>query len=274
MSGQGKLEERLSWCQRARLKAIETLAYWKGRVNTSDLIRHFGISRAVALRDFKIYRGVAPRNLEYNPTDKAFAPAEGFSPLLGVPHFDDWIAMSPGNCEIVERPLFDLSREITRPTLMAINQGLALHVLYRSMEHPDGMERRLYPHTLVYTGFRWHVRAWCDFREEFRDFNLSRMVRACVLDQKAPENVVRQQDSLWNRMVEIRLKANPELSKKEQHLIEAEFGMQRKILSVTTRAALVMYVLQSFQVEVNKETNPRKNRLVLSNWSALESYLW
>ena len=274
MSGQGKLEERLSWCQRARLKAIETLAYWKGRVNTSDLIRHFGISRAVALRDFKIYRGIAPRNLEYNPTDKVFAPAEGFSPHLGPPRFDDWITMYPGNCEFVERPLFDLLPEITRPTLTAVNQGLALRVLYRSMEHPDGMERTLYPHTLVYTGFRWHVRAWCDFRKEFRDFNLSRMVRARVLDQKAPEHAIREQDSLWNRMVEIRLKANPGLSKKEQRLIKAEFGMLGKTLSITTRAALVMYVLQSFQVEIDKGRNPRKNRLILSNRSALESYLW
>ena len=274
MSGHGKSTERFTWCQRARLKAIETLAYWKGRVNTSDLIRYFGISRAVALRDFKIYRGIAPRNLEYNPTDKAFAPAEGFSPHLGPVRFDDWIAMSPGNCELVERPLFDLPPKITRPALAAVNQGLALRVLYRSMEHPDGMERTLYPHTLVYTGFRWHVRAWCSFREEFRDFNLARMVHARALDQQAPEHANKDQDALWNRMVEIHLKANPKLSENEQRLIEAEFGMRRKVLHITTRAALVMYVLQSFQVEIDKDTNPRKNRLVLNNRSALEAYLW
>ena len=274
MRGKGKPEKKLTWCQRSRLKAIETLAYWKGRVNTSDLIRYFGISRAVALRDFKIYRGIAPRNLEYNPTDKAFAPADGFSPYLGSPRFDDYMAMLPGKCELIERPLFDLSPKITRPTLMAVNQGFALLVLYRSLEHPDGLERTLYPHALVYTGFRWHIRAWCSFREEFRDFNLSRMEHARALDQKAPKHAGQDRDALWNKRVEIHLKANPELSDDEQRLIEAEFGMRRKVLSITTRGALVMYVLQSFQVEIGKGTNPRRNRLVLYNRSALKDCLW
>jgi len=35
--------------------------------------------------------------------------------------------------------------------------------------------RLIEPHTLVYTGMRWHARAYCEKNGQYRDFVLSRL---------------------------------------------------------------------------------------------------
>lgn len=35
--------------------------------------------------------------------------------------------------------------------------------------------RLIAPHTLIYTGMRWHVRACCEKNRQYRDFVLSRL---------------------------------------------------------------------------------------------------
>lgn len=39
---------------------------------------------------------------------------------------------------------------------------------------PEAEIRLIAPHTLVYSGMRWHVRAYCDKNHDYRDFVLSR----------------------------------------------------------------------------------------------------
>ena len=41
--------------------------------------------------------------------------------------------------------------------------------------HPNVEIRLIAPHTLVYTGMRWHVRAYCEKNGQYRDFVLSRL---------------------------------------------------------------------------------------------------
>ena len=142
------------------------------------------------------------------------------------------------------------------------------------MEHPSGTERSLFPHTMVYSGFRWHLRAWCCLREDFRDFNLSRVSNVASLDKPPPPQSLPSEDLLWNEIVDILLVANPRLSEQERSLIEAEFGMVNKRLRVTTRAALVMYTLQAYQVDPDPDDNVYKQRLVLANRDKVAPFLW
>ena len=43
-----------------------------------------------------------------------------------------------------------------------------------SFTTPDAETRLIAPHTLIYTGMRWHVRAYCEKNRDYRDFVLSR----------------------------------------------------------------------------------------------------
>src|SRR5690606_18739943 len=77
----------------------------------------------------------------------------------------------------VQLPDRTVRPEIVREILRACRTQTSVKILYASMTNPVWSERVISPHTLVYTGFRWHVRAYCHKRGEFRDFILSRIDR-------------------------------------------------------------------------------------------------
>lgn len=265
---------KTTWCQKTRLRAIETLAFWRGRVNSRDLMETFGVSRVVALRDIHNYMDHVPGNLDYKKSDKAFLATNMFQKQFTAGAINEWIALDSKLCEYVEKPQFEINPELARPLIMAIHKRTGVVVSYRSMEHPSGSERSLFPHTLVYSGFRWHIRAWCCVRCEFRDFNLSRISNVHASSDAAPSGSHPKNDVLWNKMVDIKLIANSEMTKQERALIESEFGMTNNYLKLTTRAALIMYTLQAYQVDPSRDDDIYKQRLVVSNLEEIESFLW
>ena len=266
--------KEISWYQRARLRAIETIAYWHGRINSRDLIERFGISRVVALGDIQRYMKKAPGNLIYRRSEKAYLATSIFKNQFTSGVIDEWMSLDSGLCEYVEKPQFEINPELARPLIQAIHKGTCITIMYRSMEHPSGTERSLFPHTLVYSGIRWHLRAWCCLRNDFRDFNLSRISSATPINKKAHPESEPSEDLLWNKMVELRLVANPRMNEQERSLIEAEFGMVQKQLRVTTRAALVMYTLQAYQVDPDLVEDVYKQRLVLTNPDEIAPFFW
>lgn len=275
--------EELSWFQQARLRAVETLAYWSGRVNASDLMAIFQVSRLIAQRDIKRYLNLVPGNLSYNGTERAHLATSIFKNVLTRGDIQEYLALghetSAGvemaQIERIVMPRQNLRPQVTRVALAAIRQRRALRLRYRSLEHPNGLDRILYPHTLVYSGFRWHMRAYCSTRMDFRDFNLARIADVPVIVEGEEDAAVPDKDVSWHQDVLIRLISNPALSSAEQSLIKFEFEMDRSELNVHSRAALVPYVLMAYQVEtVEAAEDPRKNRLVVANESEIKEYMW
>mgnify|MGYP000072932630 CR=1 FL=1 len=264
----------ITWYQHARLRAIETISFWQGKINTRDIMEIFGVSRVIAQSDIHRYMERAAGNLIYQRSEKAYFVTNLFKNKITSGGIEEWVALDPTLSEYVEKPQFSIKTEITRPLIQAINKGVGISIKYRSMEHPDGSERVLFPHILVYTGFRWHVRAWCSVRNEFRDFNLARISEARPSDLIISPEIAQSDDLLWNKKVEILLRANPGLSKEEQLLIEFEFNMVNKKLKVISRAALVMYTLQAYQVDPSNYEEGYKQRLVLDNRDDITHYLW
>lgn len=265
---------KISWYQKARLRAIETIAFWRGRINSRDLMERFGVSRVVALGDIQRYMQQAPGNLIYRGSEKAYLATSIFKNQFTSGAIDEWMTLDSSLCEYVAKPQFEIKPELARPLILAIHKGTGVTIIYRSMEHPSGSERSLYPHTLVYSGFRWHLRAWCCVRKDFRDFNLSRISSVIPLSKKPPSGSVPSEDLLWNKMVDILLVANPRMSKQERSLIEAEFGMVKKQLTVSSRAALIMYTLQAYQVDPDLNDDINKQRLVLANPDEIAPFFW
>jgi predicted DNA-binding transcriptional regulator YafY len=272
----------LSWFQQARLRAVESLAYWAGRVNASDLMAIFRVSRLIAQRDIKGYLNLAPGNLSYNGTERAYLATSIFKPVLTRGDIEEYLTLGHGASagvettylEHVAMPRFHLRPEVTRIVLTAVRQGCALRLRYRSLDHPTGLDRTLYPHTLVYSGFRWHMRAYCVRRAEFRDFNLARIADLPALVEGKMEAAKPHNDVSWHQNVMIRLAPNPALSTAEQGLIESEFSIFSE-LKIQSRAALVPYILMAYQVETaDTVAKPRKNRLVLVNESELREFIW
>src|SRR5690625_5587511 len=61
-----------------------------------------------------------------------------------------------------------------RGLVTAIRTQQRLEVDYVSLSNPNRQGRIIVPHTFVSTGLRWHLRAWCEKSQSYRDFVLSR----------------------------------------------------------------------------------------------------
>ena len=70
------------WGQERRLEFIEFRLLWEGRINRSELVDHFGISVPQASIDLSRYAELAPANLIYDKTAKAYVTGVQFVPVF------------------------------------------------------------------------------------------------------------------------------------------------------------------------------------------------
>jgi len=101
------------------------------------------------------------------------------------------------------------------------------------MQNPQWHERMISPHTLVYTGFRWHVRAYCHQSKQFKDFLLSRIDRTPVV--VAIDTVDPAQDQQWHEEIMLTLMPNPKLNESQKAL--AHYTLQRYQAAITLAEA-------------------------------------
>src|SRR5258708_38823803 len=74
--------EDVRWGLAQRFEFIEWRVFWVGRVNRSDLEERFGVSTPQASVDLRSYQEAAPKNIEYDATEKAYVPLSTFRPQL------------------------------------------------------------------------------------------------------------------------------------------------------------------------------------------------
>ncbi|MDC6684783.1 WYL domain-containing protein, partial [Leclercia adecarboxylata] len=134
--------------------------------------------------------------------------------------------------------------------LRAFREGLRLECDYVSFTTPEAETRLIAPHTLIYTGMRWHVRAYCEKNKDYRDFVLSRFRGVPELMDDGTENT-REQDPGWSTQVQVIIELDSRLPE-QQAIIETDYGMQDGRLVIETRDALVQYVLQRYQIDTTK----------------------
>ncbi|MBC3235086.1 WYL domain-containing protein [Pseudomonas lurida] len=281
--------EQVRWDLALRYRLIETIAWWEGRLTTGHLIQSFGISRQQASKDINTYINEhAPRNLTYDKQLKGYVPSKQFKPLFiddsasaylhllyqnneRALHIDG-LALAYAHTKVLEVPDRPIRPEVLRPLLKACRDGLRLETEYVSLNTPNVEIRLIAPHTLVYTGMRWHVRAYCEKNRQYRDFVLSRLRgEPELLDKSANTSEL---DEEWNTEVPIIFAPDNRLDEAQRDIIETDFGMSQGQLMVQSRKALVKYVLRRYQIDPrNQATNPEAQQIVVSNMKELRPWL-
>ncbi|MBI6922509.1 MULTISPECIES: YafY family protein [Pseudomonas] len=281
--------EQVRWDLALRYRLIETVAWWEGRLTTGHLMQSFGISRQQASKDINTYiTEHAPENLTYDKQIKGYVPSEQFEPLFidnsasaylhllyqnneRAPHIDG-LALAYAHTRVLEVPDRPIRPEVLRPLLKACREGRRLETEYVSFNTPNVEVRLIAPHTLVYTGMRWHVRAYCEKNGQYRDFVLSRLRGQPDLLDASPNT--REQDEDWNVEVPIIFEPDWRLNAAQKAIIETDYGMVDGQLVVPSRRALVKYVLQRYQIDHrNMAILPEAQQLVVSNLQALDPWL-
>jgi len=183
------------------------------------------------------------------------------------------LPLATANVEQLRTPTRDISAEILRPMIQAARQGRRLEVDYVSLQSPDREGRIIVPHTLVFTGFRWHVRAWCEKNLAYRDFVLSRFRGEAELLDESDRKATG--DAAWQRLVAVRVRPDPRLDAAQQEVIAVDFGMRDGELVLKTRATLATYLLQLLKLDPQVEQdNPLAQQIVLANRDELQPYLF
>ncbi len=256
-------DELISQIQRERLAYIDFRLYFLGELKRQDILDRFGIGPAVATRDITQYRSLFPENIVFEGSTKTYLIANEFKPafdhniervLTVLSHgFGDGINSIKGsliNCVLpitLNRPLVSILASITR----GINRKKVVSIEYSS--HSSGANKReIIPFTLVNDGLRWHVRSFDRKSQEFRDFVLTRMKSATVLNDSVVElHESIGQDDEWNRIVELELLPHP--ARAHPEVIANDYGMENGVLKIKIRAAIAGYFLRQWIVDCSPD---------------------
>lgn len=289
-SSSGNTKWPIRWDLLLRYRFIETIALWEGRLTTRHLCETFGIGRQQASKDINTYlRNIGPDNLEYDKYLKGYKPAADFFPKVTSGLADEYLhlmarnnelssvfeslSLNVSNVETLAVPVRDVKPEVLRPIMQAARQRKRLEVNYVSINNPDYEGRIIVPHTLVHTGLRWHVRAWCEKNQEYRDFVLSRFRDIPDIMDDSIHGV--EDDLEWNTQVTIRIIADPRLSKNQQQVVQHDYGMEHGVLEVNTRGKLVHYALKLLQIDPQIALiDPTAQQIVVENLEELQSWLF
>ncbi|WP_260261464.1 helix-turn-helix transcriptional regulator [Vibrio intestinalis] len=279
----------IRWDLLFRYRMIEIIALWEGRLTTNHLIKSFGIGRQQASKDINTYlTDIAPENLVYDKQLKGYKPSDSFSPRVTKGHADEYLHILSRSEDMtitfkeldmgfdsvsMIRPITrNISPQVLRPLVQAIREKKRVDISYTSLKDGLEVERIISPHTLVCTPLRWHVRAYCEHAKDYRDFVLSRIRGIPCLEAK---NVMgKSNDDRWNTPLAIELMPDPRLTEAQAAVVAHDYGMENSTLTIPTNAALVRYVLDTYNIDISVlDSNPKGQQVIVGNFEELKPYL-
>lgn len=275
------------WGQERRVEFIDFRLQWDGRVNRSDLIDFFRISVPQASLDFARYMELAPKNIEYDRSEKAYLATREFSPVVTTGEAQGYLNQLLGvSSQVLEReasflgwmpplgamnfPGRKIEASVLRRVLAAIRHKRMLQIEYQSMNRPNPSVRGISPHAVGFDGFRWHVRAYCHERRDFRDFVFARILNVASDEVSTVDPLA---DAAWINMLDVVLAPHPDLQEGQRRAIELDYGMQDGCVSFQTRQALLFYVLRRLGLDRPAQGTPQSQQIVLVNRDALQPFL-
>ena len=295
------------WNQTRRLEFIDFRLAIDGHLNRIDLVEFFNISVPQASLDIATYHNLLlnspnPRqNLVYDRRLKIYQRTEDFIPLFPKvcspqSYLNDLLSSAKG--ELIESrnyfgfipnigvccfnpPRRNIRADVLFNLLEAIRTRKAVHISYKSLKSEGNIDYLIAPHGLAFDGVRWHVRGYCYDHHNFRDYVISRVANCAVPNIPAPNdrfpdpmgNGFREvgtsgrDDKDWNELIDLVIKANPELPLAARRAIEFDYGMDPDgSLVYPCRKALLFYALRFLRLtKEDKALPPECRQIALDN---------
>lgn len=238
-----------------RIDALHTVLLWEGEVDNQRIRELFGVgpvwasrllaelakrlgkdaNRATAYAPLRLTARAIGQRRKHSPDEYLTIVGAHTGSVSGTDLFED-----------ARKDLSSISAEVFSAVVKAMREQVGLSICYRSMSQPEGAVRLVFPHALVRAPRRWHMRAWCEERQEFRDFNLGRIASA-TRDQLESTHR-RADDQEWTELVKFSVIAHPALSLAQQAMIAAEYYPNASARQLTIRRCLLGYTLQDLRL--------------------------
>jgi hypothetical protein len=258
----------------ARVAALRALLFWEGEIRNSRIRTLFSLAAIQASRLLAAFRAANEKLLSPTRYGYALLPEAGESPPL-----EEYLRVlatdtqTPTWLEDGRFNFLEPSSKIFAPLRNACVRKTGVRIKYASMTTPAGGIRVIFPHTIVRLANRWHVRAWCQQRRDFRDFNLGRISSIEAIDE--PSEYLAKHDAAWNDVVDIRLFPHRDLSSAQVEIIRTEYLGKTAARRLKSRGALVGYVVQALRAATNPAIEkPPAFQLEVVNVEELRKYLF
>lgn len=256
--------DSISYAQKQRLAYIDFCLLFRGSIYRNDLITRFEVGLSAGSRDFNLYKELAPNNLHYDQQQKRYFQTESFQPIFTHDPQRTLIKLahdiSDGFDAIgdIHFPVESSSRLnvpdlfIVAKVVQAILNNKVIRAQYTSLSSGN-TERELVPHSIVDNGLRWHIRAYDRKSQSFRDFVLTRVTKV-TLGADAEEFESAENDHDWQRLIPLQLVPHPH-NIKHKSAIEADYGMEKGLLTIEVRAAMAGYLLRRWNVDCTENAD-------------------
>jgi hypothetical protein len=246
-----------------RMSDLETILQWEGEIDNQRIREILGVKPVWASKlmvELEKYMGKrAYRKSARSPLYLATEMPGQHDDRATADEYVRIVTSNPLGNLFVEDARIDFA-PMNPNSFIAIAQSikkrLGVRAVYRSMSTPEGSERLIFPHALVRAPRRWHVRAWCGTRLEFRDFTLGRFASIDFTDDPAP--YTREDDKDWNEAVSFYVMAHPLLTPQQQAMIAAEYYPGASARQFSVRRCLVDYVVHDLRLatDIEKQVPP------------------
>lgn len=254
--------QSLSHAQRERLAFIDFNLQFFGKISRGDLINRFKTGLAASTRDFAAYREIAQTNLKLDHSTKQYWRTEHFIPIFEFSADAILQSVSKGFSDGITANIqpsaqcFDAvvlihpNIHIIAALMRAIHNQVACEATYVSLSSGENT-RIIIPHAIINNGHRWHVRAFDQNTNTFRDFVCTRFTHVKDTATNATLEQTASADVHFNRLVSIVLMVHPSIA--NARAIEMDYAMQKGEKIMQVRAALAAYILRHWQVDCSFE---------------------
>lgn len=271
---------------RARAELLKTLLLWGGRLGNARLRELLGMKVTRVSQLISEFHQSHPDWLEWDAISRSYRATPAlyrssfdsattlgqYLSLVGLPH-------SRGE-SANERTLWNAFPDLSIPSARifaqiteAIELSRQLQINYRSMSSPRPHPRVISPHSIVLAGRRWHVRAFCSTRQDFRDFALGRIDSPYLLN--TPSARVAAEDLAWHALLDVRLIAHPALHQDQQDMIRFEYFSNTAARVERCRAAMAAYFIQDIRAATDPTKQlPPEYQLAVENMEELRPWLF
>ena len=266
--------------QNDRLRHMMLLLIWEGSLSRKRLIELFNLSGIRASEWLREFRDQQPSFSRWDDATKSHLPTSALYQWLKDTALDEAGTASLGLNQYLPlvRSLLSPDEWLVEgfPTLsspspaifaclqraIAKQQGVA--ITYVSMTRPEPHSRVLFPHSIICTGQRWHVRGYSPEHGEFRDHNIGRLLSAVAVSEISP--ITAAGDAKWHEKLPVHLIPHPMLPLHQAGVVQHEYfgGLSGRIDHI--RAALVPYYLADKQVALDLDVQlPPSYLLAVAN---------
>jgi hypothetical protein len=263
-----------------RLFVLWTVLVWEGELRNARLQTLFSLKPVQVSRLLAEFRSSFPDAVVLDSTTKSWKLAQWEAIPPKAKNIQSYLSIVANEHGDLPEWLCDARVMFTEPQpavfagirkACRLKRGLAIR--YASMRHPEGTERLVFPHTVVRLGQRWHMRAWCAARKDFRDFNLGRILAITKSDEIFEGEI--PEDKAWQKRITIRLVPHRQLPPSQEGVVRGEFCRGTSGRRITVPAALVHYTIQEVRAAIVplKETPP-DYLLEVANIDELRPYLF